>query len=77
MGTIARHNTQNGQKCCDNHSSFKSMVHKGNNFPCSMIITEIACRRCRRIRVPPPRASTEGPGCQAAEAGGRAPKALG
>ena len=52
MGTIARHNTQNGQKCCDSHSPFKRTVHKGYNFPCSTVITEIVRRRHRRISVP-------------------------
>ena len=56
---MARHNAQNGQKGCDNHSPFKSTVHTGYNFPCSMIITQIARRRVRstyrrrrRISVP-------------------------
>ena len=39
---MARHITQNGQKCCDNHSPFKRTVHQGYNLPCSMIITPIA-----------------------------------
>ena len=26
--------------------------HKRNNFPCPMLITQIACRRCRRIGTP-------------------------
>ena len=56
MGTLARHNTQNGQKRCDYHSPFKSMVHKRNNFPCSVIIARIvrrkAHRRCRRMSFP-------------------------
>ena len=42
---MARHNTQNGQKCCDSNSPFKSTVHKGYYFPCSMIITQFAHRR--------------------------------
>ena len=42
---MARHNTQNGQKCGDNQSPFKSTVHKGNNFPCCTTITQIVCRR--------------------------------
>ena len=53
--TTARHNTQNGQTCYDHHSPFKSTVHKGYNFPCSMIMTQIArcrCRRRRRISTP-------------------------
>ena len=45
---MARHTTQNGQKCCDHHSSFTSTVHKGCHFPCSTIITQIA----RRISTP-------------------------
>ena len=53
---MARHSTQNGQKCCDDHVSFKTTVHKGYNLPYSMIITQIARRRARhrprRIRVP-------------------------
>ena len=32
-GTMARHNTQNGQKCCDHRSPFKNTVHNGCNFP--------------------------------------------
>ena len=48
MGTMARHNTQNGQNCCDNRSPFKSTGHKGNILPWSMIITRIARRRARR-----------------------------
>ena len=32
-------------KCCDNHSPSKSTVHKGYNFPCSTIITQIARHR--------------------------------
>ena len=44
MGTMARHNTQNGQKCGDTHSPFKGTVHKGYNFPCSTIITQTARR---------------------------------
>ena len=48
-GTLARHNTQKGQKCCDNHSSFKYTVHKGRNFHCSMIITHIARRRIPHV----------------------------
>ena len=44
-GTLARHSTQNGQKCSNTLSPFKSTVHKGNNSPCSMIITQIALRR--------------------------------
>ena len=42
---MARDNGQNRQKCCDNHSPFKSMSHKRNNFPCSMIITQTSRRR--------------------------------
>ena len=49
-GTIVRHKTQNGQKCCHTHSPFKSTVHKGNMFPCSEIITQMAYRR---ISTPP------------------------
>ena len=41
-GTMARHNTPNGQKCCHNHCPVKSTVHKSNDFPCSVIITQIA-----------------------------------
>ena len=44
-GTMARHDTQNVQKCCDSHSPVKSTVHKENHFPCSTIITQIARRR--------------------------------
>ena len=49
---MARHNTQNGQKCCDKHSLFKSAVHKWNNVSCSMGIIHIARCRRRRISVP-------------------------
>ena len=38
---MARHNAKKREKCCDNHSPLKSMVHKGYNFPYSMIITQI------------------------------------
>ena len=44
-GTTARHNSQNGQKCCHDHSLFKGTVHTRNNFPCSMMIPQIARRR--------------------------------
>ena len=47
-GTMARHNTRNGQNCCDSRSPFKSAVHKGYNLPCSTTITQIECRRARR-----------------------------
>ena len=40
-GTTARHSTQNGQKCSDDHSPFKRTVHKGNNSPCSIIIPQL------------------------------------
>ena len=49
LGTLSHihteHDTQNGQKGCNNQSPFKSTVHKGYNFPCSTIITQIARRR--------------------------------
>ena len=45
--SMARHNTQNRQKCCDDRSQFKGTVHKGYNFPCSMTIPRIARRRVR------------------------------
>ena len=48
-GTMARHNAQNGQNCCDIHSPFKSTVRKACNAPCPMIIIRIACRRRRRF----------------------------
>ena len=71
-------NTQNGRKCCDSHSPFKSTVHKGCNFACSIIITQIARRRCRRrrmIRVPrgmskPPGRGTWGVQCRSWGRGG-------
>ena len=47
-GTMARHNTSNGQKCCDDRFPFKSTVHKGYIFPCSTMMTQIVCRRARR-----------------------------
>ena len=46
-GTMARHNTQNAQKCCDTHSLFKSTVHKGYNVPYSTTTTRIARHRAR------------------------------
>ena len=45
MGTMARRNTQNGQKCCDTHSPFKSTIHKGYDRPYARTTTWIACRR--------------------------------
>ena len=47
MGTMEMDNTQNGQKCCNKHSPLKSAVHKGYNFPCSTLITQIVCCRAR------------------------------
>ena len=44
-GTIVRHTTQTGQKCCDDRSAFQRTVHKGYHFLCSEIITQIARRR--------------------------------
>ena len=52
MGTMVRHNTQNRPECCHNCSPYKTMLHKGSNFPCSMIITHIAPCRRRRSSVP-------------------------
>ena len=54
MGTMAKHNTQNGQKCCDHYSPFKTTAHKGCNFPCSEIITQIVRRRICVPRAPWP-----------------------
>ena len=42
---MARHKTQNGEKCCDSHSLFKIMFGKRNDVPCPMTITQIARRR--------------------------------
>ena len=53
---MARHNTENGQKCCDDPSPFKSTVHKGYNCPCSTTIVQIAHHR---ISTPSP--PSEGP----------------
>ena len=56
MGTMVRVNSPNRQNCCDNHSPSNSVVHKGHNFPCCTIITQIARRmarcRCRRSSTP-------------------------
>ena len=65
---MARHNTQNGQTCCDNHSTFKNMVHKGNNSPRYMIFSQIAGRRISALYVLCPTFCTlclsSGPGCK-------------
>ena len=42
---MVRRNTQNGEKCCDNHPPLKTAVHNGYNCPWSMIIKQFA--RCR------------------------------
>ena len=42
---MARDNSQNRHKWCDNNPPFKRMVHKRSNFPCSMIVTQTARRR--------------------------------
>ena len=61
-GTTAMHNTQNGQKCCDQSKSPFETVHKKNSSPRSMIITQFARRR---ISVPsiPGRALPATPPC--------------
>ena len=61
-GPMARHNTQNGQQCCDRRSPFKSTVHNGNNVPSSTMSTQIARRRRRGISVPRAPASAKGVG---------------
>ena len=53
---MARHTTQNGHNCCDNHSSFTSTAHEGYHVPCSKSIARIARRRGghRRRRIGSP-----------------------
>ena len=64
-GAMARHNPQNGQKCCNHHSPFKSTVHNGYRFPCSAIVTQTVHRRARRrISTPTGRSALEGKGPQ-------------
>ena len=44
-GTTAPHKTQNGQRSCDTYSPFKTALHRGCDFRCSMTITQTAHRR--------------------------------
>ena len=55
-GTMARHTTRNGQKCCDNRSAFTSTPHEGYRVPCSTMIARIVRRRGghRRRRIGSP-----------------------
>ena len=49
---MARHTTQNGQKCCENHSPFKRAAPKGYNFPCSIITHTARPGGHRRVSIP-------------------------